>query len=380
VSPAAPAAPAPALREALAAHGARGSVLEELAAYSRVHFSDPGDVPEGDAPLPDEPFVAAWEEYAREAVEVGAWEALRRRLVQLRFPVRAGVGATEGYRAAVRRGEPPPPGAGLALRDPSGLRLWLHPTAAGRIPVVLATERDDFVALVRALTLRNEPVPVPDSMGACIVAGYNNWDRVERLRREWRAENPRAPEEAWRVRFRAIVPRRELYQDRFVLLSSGGYSALAAAELGLDEEAWRRLSRDIRLEHECAHYFTRRVLGSMRGTLHDELLADYAGIRAAAGAFRRDWLLRFLGLERFPAYRSGARLENYRGDPPLSAEAFALLGAMVVRAAEQLERFDARVGDFGDLAVRARVLRALAAVPLPELALPDGAGRVAAGG
>ena len=34
-------------------------------------------------------------------------------------------------------------------------------TMAGRIPVLLSADRDDFVALVQAFTDRNEPVPVP---------------------------------------------------------------------------------------------------------------------------------------------------------------------------------------------------------------------------
>ena len=42
----------------------------------------------------------------------------------------------------------------------------------------MAGAREDFVFLVQSLTQRNEPEPVADSMGACIVAGYNNWDRV----------------------------------------------------------------------------------------------------------------------------------------------------------------------------------------------------------
>ena len=70
------------------------------------------------------------------------------------------------------------------------------------------------------------------------------------------------------------------------------------------------------MEHECAHYLTKRVTGSMSNNLLDELLADYVGIVAAAGTYRGDWALEFLGLEDYPAYRNGARLQNYRGSPP----------------------------------------------------------------
>jgi uncharacterized protein DUF7005 len=87
------------------------------------------------------------------------------------------------------------------------------------------------------------------------------------------------------------------------VLGSGPYSGAAAADVGLDEAEWTRSSIAIRLEHECTHHFTRRVLGSMRNRLADELIADYMGIVAATGRFRADWLVRFLGLERYPIYR-----------------------------------------------------------------------------
>jgi hypothetical protein len=138
------------------------------------------------------------------------------------------------------------------------------------------------------------------------------------------------------------MSQKEQYQDRFILLSEGPYSAVPAHELELDDEPWRKLSLVIRREHECAHYFTRRVFGSMRNHLLDELIADYCGIYAALGRFRADWFLRFVGLEKFPHYREGGRLQNYRGDPPLSDAAFTVLQAVVKVAAEKLERSNRR--------------------------------------
>jgi len=85
--------------------------------------------------------------------------------------------------------------------------------------------------------------------------------------------------------------RKELYQDRFIILSSGPYSGVAAAEMGVPEDEWRRISLTIRLEHECAHYLTRQILGSMRNSLLDELIADFAGIVAATDRYRADWFL-----------------------------------------------------------------------------------------
>jgi hypothetical protein len=360
----------------LRAHGARDSEVGELLAYARNDFVLPGGDAAIDRPAPDEPFVTAWEQYAAEAEEVGAAECLRRRLVQLRFPIAAGMSASAAYRAATRRGEL---GSleheGLALERPDDVRILVHPTAAGRVPVVVAGARADFVSLVRALVHRNEPADVPDSMGACIVAGYNNWDRIATLRARWaREQRGDCPPARWTEEFRRIVPMTELYQDRFILLSSGPYSAVPAYAMGLDEREWLALSLTIRLEHECTHYVTRRMLGSMRNSLLDELIADYMGIAAAAGRYREDWFLRFMGLERFPHYRRGGRLENYHGEPPLSEGAFTVLASVVRAAAAQLERFDSgRPHAARGIGCGTRTIVALATLGLERLASSMGA-------
>lgn len=354
--------------------GAGEGEVMELLLYNQNAFA----IPEGELPplpLDDEPFVAAWEGYAVEAERVGAAAALRERLVQLRFPIAEGISGTDAYRAATQRGAWPTGDApGLALEVPGALGLFLHPTAAGRIPVLLTTHRADFVALVRALTRRGEPAPAPASQGAAMVAGYNNWDRVARLREAWeRGEVEARGAAAWPQAFQALRERKELYQDRFILLSGGPYSGVPAGAMGVDEAEWARLSVTIRLEHECAHYFTRRVFGSMRNTLLDELIADYAGIAAAAERYRADWFLRFLGLEHPTDYRAGGRLENYRGTPPLSDGALAVLQRLVRRAARAVEAVDAGLPD-GERGMdgRARMLLALASFTLEEMAA-DGA-------
>jgi hypothetical protein len=79
--------------------------------------------------------------------------------------------------------------------------------------------------------------------------------------------------------------------------------------------------------------------------------------------------LRFLGLESFPDYREGGRLQNYRGQPPLSESAFKILQALVKSAAENLERFDAEHGDkLRTLNSQPIMLIALTYLTLEELA------------
>lgn len=340
-----------------------GQTQAELAAYLANPF-DLGALGRDTVfPLPDEPFVEIWERWAAEARERGAFAVLSEHLPQLRFPIREGISATEDYRAAVRRGVPAsaiPSATGLEIGRPDLIGLEIHESPAGRIPVILARGRDEFAALLRALTRRNEPVPVPDSQGAIMVSGYNNW---ERIREQQRRGEP----------LDGILSRKESYQDRFILLSDGPYSAVPAADLGLEDAEWRRISLEVRRDHECVHYFTRRLFGSMRNNVLDELIADYAGLVAATGTFRADWFLRFLGLEDYPRYRPGGRLDLYRGDPPLSEDAFHSLHGLIRSAAETLERSGVRGQTLPE---RALVLSALASLRLDDLAAPDGTERL----
>lgn len=325
--------------------GANETEVNELMKYNENVYDHSAITENIGYHMPDEPFISAWEQYAAEAVTKGVFPTLKDRLVQFKFPIREGISATEPYLAATRRGitDGIPDDTGLHLELPEGLELVLHQTPAGRVPLLITRSRENFVTLVQALTRRNEPHEVPDSMGAVIIAGYNNWDRIHTYRREWEQKNPEnLTEESWQAEFKILIPQKELYQDKFIILSDGPYSAVPSESLGLSEEEWRRLSLIIRREHECTHYFTRRFFSVMRNNLLDELIADYMGIVSAAGRYRADWFLHFAGLENYPHYRVGARLENYRGDPSLSDGAFKILQKLVKLAAENLEAYDAR--------------------------------------
>lgn len=357
----------------LADYGASTEETEALLAYNQNVFERSCLTRPVKFPLAPEAHVTAWEEYAATARVVGVFEALKRVLVQLRFPIQSGISQTEGYRSATRKGvlvDGIAEATGLILNQPEKLQLMIHQSLAGAIPVLLTGDREDFVTLVQALTMRNEPLPVPASMGACMVAGFNNWDRIHQYRQQWSAQNPaNCSEASWAAEFGRLIPQKELYQDRFIILSDGPYSDVSASDIGLKEPQWRRLSLTIRLEHECTHYFTHRLFASMRNNLLDELIADYRGIVAATGYYRADWFLRFLGLESFPVTREGGRLQNYRGQPPLSNGAFKILQALVKAAAENLERFDAdHAGELRTLYGQTLMVMALTYLTLEELA------------
>jgi hypothetical protein len=367
--------------ELLAAFGAKGPQIEELLEYNENVFEQAPAADRVAFPLPNEPFVAAWERYLEAARVEGALPVLQRALVQLNYPVREGISEEPAYRAVVRRGEPVgacPLATGLGLHQPERIQLTLRSTPAGSIGVIAIGDRRDFESVVRALTRRNEPAPIPRSMGATMIAGFNNWDRIGEYKRRWsEGKSDRSGSGDWASEFKWLITQRELYQDRFIIVSEGPYSGVSAQDLGLDEEEWIRLSLAIRLNHECTHYFTKRVFDSMRNNLLDEIIADYVGIVAAIGRYRADWFLHFVGLEAYPAYRSGGRLDNYRGDPPLSDGSFRILQHLVEAAARNLERFDADLEGRRTLRDRGRLISGLARMTLEEMASPTAKERFA---
>jgi hypothetical protein len=357
-------------------YGATSGEIEELLAYNANSFS--GTLTHSSLPLESEPHITDWKGYAVEAESIGTFSALKQHLVQLQFPIRSGISQTDDYRAATRKGQTTVEMAtatGLVLQEPEALKLLIHPTVAGAIPVIITGCRADFVALVQALTRRNEPDSIPDSMGSVIVGGYNNWSRVRQYRQAWESRQPQPVSEPdWQVEFQNLIPQKSRYQDRFILLSRGVYSAVSAVELGLPEAEWLESSLMVRLEHECCHYFTRRVFGVMRNNALDELIADYQGIISVNyGQYRADWFLRFVGLEAFPHYRQGGRLQNYRGEPPLSDRAFTILQCLVKDAAENLERFNHRhLDELQTSASRSRLLVILTTLTLEDLCREQG--------
>jgi hypothetical protein len=364
------------VRQTLSGFGASGDVLDGLLVYTANPF-DVARVDVSRLPLEDGPQLAAWEDYAREAQRDGVLPALARRLVQLRFPIAEGISQTDAYLAATRRGLwPSDGGPALTLDDPDGVELVLQPTLAGRVPMITCRARRDFVALVRACSCRNEPERVPDSMGACIVNGLNNWDRIARLRRGLEeARGTPFDEPAWTQAFREIVPQKPLYQDRLIILSREPYSGVPAAALGMDERQWLAHSVSIRAEHECTHYFTLIAFGVMRNNLFDEVIADFAGLARTFGRYDARLALRFLGLEAHPEYRAGGRFENYLTTPPIEPAAVPILREIVVRAVHAIEAFTADL-DLAVPSVRGRMVGALAASTLVELASAEAAARL----
>lgn len=346
--------------------GADSSALDALADYVGQSYPK---LPEAElaTPLAEEPQIPFWRQYAAEARERGVAQTLALRFPQLGFPVAAGISEDAEYRRATRQGEAEPARrVPLEIEREDLLSLHVEESIAGAIPVLIARHRADFVRLVRVLTARNEPEAVPEAMGACLVKGLVNWQRVGAERQRFESALGRAATaEEWAAEMgERIRPQKELWQDRLILLSDGPYSAVPATEVGLEPAAWRERSLALRLAHECFHCLTLRRHGRIRSHLLDELLADYVGSLAAFGSYDARRALRFLGLSVNAPAAPGGRWEIYRGALPEAA--IPALARLVERAALALERLP--VAPVPTLA-RARQLLDLAALGLDGLAL-----------
>ena len=175
-------------------------------------------------------------------------------------------------------------------------------------------------------------------MGAAMIQGLNNWDRLRTLQKNW--QNPSFQKSLNKT---SLLSNKAYYQDRIIVLSKIPYSNVSAEMMELAPNDWLNKSLKIRLEHECAHYFTLRYFGKMANNMHDELLADYMGICGVLPQYKSDWFLKFIGLEAYPNFRSSGRLKNYLGKPPLSTTAFKVLQKIIKKAADNLEVFDQQI-------------------------------------
>jgi hypothetical protein len=69
--------------------------------------------------------------------------------------------------------------------------------------------RPDFVTMIRAFAAKNEPYPIPDSMGAAMIQGIYNWERI-------RLHQVKTKEAVG-----DIVKNKNVFQDRFMLMRRG---------------------------------------------------------------------------------------------------------------------------------------------------------------
>lgn len=205
---------------------------QTAAAYLQHVYQIPERFPS--LPLPDEAFVAEWQEMSGPGV--------------LAF-------LADGFNLPVRA---------FNWEAEEGLGISFARTLGGRLPVISTSSHEDFRAIVALMNGREEKRELPLTVNAFTI--------------EARAE--------------------KIAHHRILLLNRAPYSNVPAVRLGLREADWLERSYRLRLAHECAHYETLRLLGGMKNHALDELVADVFGQLAAFGDFRADRQRLFFGLVR----------------------------------------------------------------------------------
>ncbi len=321
----------------------------------------------------DEPYLKSWKSYCSEAEKVGVFQVLKACYPQLNFPIEEGINKTQDYIDVVLKGKTELINGQnyLQLNNSEGLEISIYESIAGNVPVLKIADNQDFIKIVQCLLHKNNPAAVPQSMGASLLNGINNWDRIHSLKKTWLANNPLGN---WNQEFSSnILPNSDLYKDKIIMLSTKPYSNVPADKLGLTDEIWKSYSYSIRLEHECTHLYTLKKYGSATNNLHDELTADYIGISKTIGSYKKEWMLAFMGLEDYPNYRKGARLENYLGNTDLSFENFEQLTTIIKNAIENIAYFDAELGSINSDKDQMARMDALCEVSVLEIASEYGA-------
>ncbi|WP_272149795.1 DUF7005 family protein [Tenacibaculum aiptasiae] len=289
-------------------------------------------------------FIKVWEDYKKESLEIGCFNTLKKYLVQLQFPVKKNISKTEDYKNVTLRGRQKQSDGFLELNKADDIVFELYDSPiVGKVPVIIVPNEEDFTTVICALSNKNEPKKLPNSMGALFINGINNWDRIHKLKSSWLKKNPLGN---WKQAFKTdILPNPYLFKDKLIVLSGKGYSGIKSKQLGISDEEWKSSSLIIRREHECVHLFTLQYYGRMANNIHDEIIADYAGITRVLGNFNKEWFLNFMGLEAYPKYRLGGRLQNYQQPISLSEESFNGLKLLVKGISETIANFDDILGE-----------------------------------
>ena len=290
---------------------------QQLAEYFSG-FGEP-DKLGADCPLAEEPHVARWRHYERQA---GRGEALFRvlqdRLPQLCIPQKAGISSSPAYARVMRQGQPFEEKdfeGRLALDCPEVLELTIPGHFAGALPVLQTPHREDFLRLIRAIGGRCEPKNYPEGMHAMCIGGINNWDRVRLLKEQWqRGKVERLPGEVWGAALRRFAQQQPgLVRDRVLVLHTAPYGSVdhsLVPEVN-DPSGWLAASGTLRLEHEFTHYATTRFYRAMRSNMLDELVADCMGFLAALGSFSAQLFRRCMGITSEGQAPDGSRAGLY---------------------------------------------------------------------
>lgn len=239
-----------------------------------------------------------------------ALEALAQRFPQLY--VAPAEGAQEAHRLAAGRGIPPE-GATLShfiTSDQDELREV--DTPAGPVEVLFLKERADFETFLQVVGHRASPVPIARTVGAITYRGLADWGAVKAAHEAYVASGG----EDWPEEFNRLAKQPGAFRAELVVISEGPYSNVPASQTPYGDEEWLRVSREIRLHHECAHVVCRRVMPESILPVWDEVTADVTGLLCATGRYDAGLAATFLGVT--PESFAEGRLSEYLNEGQLA--------------------------------------------------------------
>ena len=250
-----------------------------------------------------------------------------------RFPqlyVAPAEGAQTAHRLAAGRGIAPA-GADLGhfVTSPED-ELREVDTPAGPVEVVFLHNRSDFETFLQIVGHKAEPVPIARTVGAITYRGIADWGKVAVAHAAYVA----AGGDDWPNEFARLARQPGAFRAEIVVISEGPYSNVPANQTPYDEERWLRISREIRLHHECAHVVCRRTMPDDVLPVWDEVTADVVGLLCAIGRYDAALAARFLGVA--PDGYAGGRLAEYLSDE--QAQRIDEVAAEVFAACEQIEQ------------------------------------------
>ena len=207
-------------------------------------------------------------------------------------------------------------------------------TPAGPVEVVFLKERADFETFLQIIGHKSQPVQIVRTVGAITYRGLADWQKVAQAREEYLASGG----DNWNEEFARLAKEPGAFRSEIVVISEGPYSNIPASETPYSPADWIRISREIRLYHECSHIVCRRLLPNDILPVWDEVTADVVGLICATGRYNASLAARFLGTS--PTGFLGGRLSEYLSDDQLKE-----IDALAAEVHEAINRIESTQTD-----------------------------------
>lgn len=246
-----------------------------------------------------------------------AIESLSHRFPQL-YVVPA-EGAEESYKRAAGRGIVPEGATLDHFCGDEADELREVDTPTGPVETLYLKRREDFETFLRIIGHRCAPVHISSTIGAITYRGLADWGKVAAARSAYVESGG----DDWGSEFARLARTPGTFRSELVVLSEGPYSAIPAQETPYGDDEWLRISREIRLHHECAHVVCRRVVPEDILPIWDEITADAVGLLCACEHYDTSLAARFLGVNE-SGYHGGRLIEYLDEEKQSEVDAVAL--------------------------------------------------------